>query len=98
MSTAQRVRRSETEWHQILQAFADSALSARTFCEHNHIAYGTFVRWRSKLASQCEASLSGQSPADWLPIHLADARPEPEHAWEIELKLPDGVQLRMRAA
>ena len=98
MPTAQRVRRSETEWRQILQAFADSGLSAKTFCEHNHIAYGTFVRWRSKLSGQREAPTPDPSPSDWLPIHLTDASPARERAWEIELELPGGVQLRMRAA
>jgi putative transposase len=97
MTTPQRIRRSTTQWREILQQFSDSGLSATAFCKRNEISYGTFVRWRHKLACTEATSMPDKPSADWLPIHLTDSVDEPERTWEIELELPGGVQLRMRS-
>ncbi|WP_275100416.1 IS66 family insertion sequence element accessory protein TnpA [Sedimenticola hydrogenitrophicus] len=98
MSKPQRIRRSVSQWREIMTRFSESGLSATAFCENNGLAYGTFIRWRQKLSKSVEASEQETPSADWLPIHLADLNDEHERTWEIELVLPGGVQLRMRAA
>ncbi|QIB67314.1 IS66 family insertion sequence element accessory protein TnpA [Kineobactrum salinum] len=98
MTTPQRIRRSAAQWREIVQQFIDRGLSATAFCKHNEIAYGTFVRWRHKLSLQEEALPPDKTSADWLPIDLTDPVDGAKRTWEIELELPGGVQLRMRAA
>jgi hypothetical protein len=78
--------------------FSESGLTATAFCESNDLAYGTFIRWRHKLSKSVEAPEQETPSADWLPVCLGGMNDEQERAWEIELMLPGGVQLRMRAA
>lgn len=98
MTTHQRIRRSAAQWREIVQQFVDSGLSATAFCKRNELAYGTFIRWRHELSLHKEALSPDKPSADWLPIDLTDPIDGPERTWEIELELPGGVQLRMRAA
>jgi len=99
MKTTQRIRRSHAQWREIFTQFQASSLSAAAFCEQQGIAYGSFMRWRQRVdAPTCHAAqVSG---ADWLPIQVAagaeDASPT-AGGWDIELALPGGVQLRVRA-
>lgn len=97
MITPQRIRRSAAQWREILQRFSESGLPATAFCERNKIAYGTFVRWRHTLSRPEAAPAADMPSTDWLPIHVTDSIDAPERTWEIDLKLPGGVQLRMRA-
>ena|SRR5690554_2950548 len=98
MKTPRRMRRSASQWHEIMTRFSASSMSAAAFCRSNGLAYGSFQRWRQKLSTSAEKPDQEAPPADWLPIHLTDTNDKQEGAWEIELMLPGGVQLRMRAA
>lgn len=98
MNAPQLIRRSVSQWQEIISRFSDSGLPATTFCERNDIAYGTFMRWRKRLSGPVDAPAKPQPSPDWLPIQIADSEAETERAWEIELVLPGGVQLRVRAA
>jgi predicted metal-dependent phosphoesterase TrpH len=98
MATSQRLRRSASQWREIMTQFSESGLSATAFCKHNELAYGTFARWRQKLSNSNVVPDQAVSSNDWLPIHLMDTNDGQETAWEIELSLPGGVHLRMRSA
>lgn len=57
------------------------------------------VQWSEILQQFTDSASTPVKPsADWLPIDLTDSADELERTWEIELELPSGVQLRMRAA
>jgi hypothetical protein len=45
-----RVRRTASEWREILDRFEKSQLSAQAFCKRESLSAESFRRWRSKLA------------------------------------------------
>jgi len=99
MKTTQRIRRSHAQWREIFTQFEASNLSAAAFCKQQGITYGSFMRWRQRVdAPTCQTAQA--SADDWLTIPLTagaqDDSPE-TRGWDIELALPGGVQLRMRA-
>ena len=104
MDTKHRIRRSPDQWRTIFAQFERSGLSAPAFCRQHKISYGSFQRWRHRIDSV--PSEPAQVAADWLPIHVTEAvttqhasdmeRSTPD--WDIELALPGGVVLRMKAA
>ena len=99
MKKTQRIRRSQAQWREIFTQFEASSLSAAAFCKPQGIAYGSFMRWRQRVeVPTCHEAQA--SADDWLPVHLAtDAgdNGSTTQGWDIELVLPGGVQLRMRA-
>jgi hypothetical protein len=99
MKTTQRIRRSHAQWREIFTQFEASSLSATAFCKQHGIAYGRFMRWRARgdAATRHTAHVSAD---DWLPIQLTAGAEDDSltaRGWDIELALPGGVQLRMRA-
>ena len=99
MKTTQRIRRSQAQWRDIFAQFETSRMSAAAFCKERGISYGTFVRWRQRVVSATRETAQA-SVDDWLPIQVtadAEASNGTPQDWEIELALPGGIQLRMRA-
>ncbi len=99
MKTTHRIHRSHTQWREIFTQFDASRLSATAFCKQQGIAYGSFMRWRQRMASSTPDT-TRVSDADWLPIQVASDAPDDRQTasdWDIELVLPGGIQLRMRA-
>ena len=99
MKTTQRIRRSHAQWRDIFTQFEASSLSATAFCKQHGIAYGSFMRWRHWVDVPGCREAQG-SVDDWLPIQVATGAEDDSpttQGWDIELALPGGVQLRMRA-
>jgi hypothetical protein len=99
MKTTQRIHRSHAQWREIFTQFEASRLSAAAFCKQQDMSYGTFMRWRQRMDSPARdtAPVPGD---DWLPIEVSADAPGDHRAtngWDIELALPGGIQLRMRA-
>ena len=81
-----RIRRSQAEWHEVMKRFESAEMSAREFCESEGIHHSSFVRWERKLRTKA----SGRS---FVPV-VAPPAPEPRAMWTLEIKLPNGCQLR----
>jgi len=99
MKTIQRIRRSHAQWCEIFRQFEASNLSAAAFCKQQGIAYGSFMRWRQRVDAPTRHTAQ-VSADDWLPIQVAAGAEDDSptaRGWDIELALPGGVQLRMRA-
>jgi hypothetical protein len=99
MKTTQRIHRSHAQWREIFTQFEASRLSAAAFCKQQHISYGSFMRWRQRIGSR-SPDINQVSDDDWLPIEVSADAPDDHRAtngWDIELALPGGIQLRMRA-
>jgi hypothetical protein len=99
MKTTQRIRRSHAQWREIFTQFEAGSLSAAAFCKQQGISYGSFMRWRQRVASTTHDTAQA-SADDWLPIQVtaeAEAGDGTPQGWDIELALPGGIQLRMRA-
>jgi hypothetical protein len=99
MKTTQRIRRSHAQWREIFMQFEASSLSATAFCKQQGISYGSFMRWRQRVDTTIPHAAE-VSTDDWLPIQVtaeAEEGSSTARDWDIELALPGGIQLRMRA-
>ena len=51
VSTNGRVRRSATEWREVLSRFQASGQGPRAFCQTEQLGLASFMRWRRKLSA-----------------------------------------------
>jgi len=91
-ATSGHVRRGESQWRDILAAFAASGLSQKAFCEREGLAPSTFGYWKRRLASDDAQAASASGPAV-IDLGALDERPA---GWEVEIALGDGVSLTLR--
>jgi len=81
-----RCRRTESEWRQILTRFGRSGQTGRDFCRTEGIQLSSFQRWHQRLGAVPSAS-------DFVTVTAA---PPASPAWNVEVKLPNGVCLRFQ--
>jgi len=82
-----RKRRTAKEWGRILRRQRSSGSSRSEFCRRERIPLSSFDRWRQLIERE------GAS-ADF--VELAPAATVRQESWELEIALPNGVQLRFR--
>lgn len=94
-------RRTPDDWQQIFQQFHDSELTVTAFCQQHKLTLSNFYHWRKKITtlpstqSVIASKVSGGSD-NWQAIQLPKIG-SPDTSWDIELQLPGGVTLNMRA-
>ncbi len=81
-----KVRRSKSEWSELIAAYKSSGISQEAFCEREGVAKSSFSKWHQRLRSE-------PGPKNGF-IELK-AKPS---CWDLELDLGRGVVLRMRSA
>lgn len=92
-SRSRRPRHSRAEWTRLVAEQTASGLSAGAFCAERDLGLRTFVRWKHKLSRAARAS----SAAAFVELPLPAPTPlAASPGWELELTLPDGIQLRLR--
>ena len=84
------VRRSPSEWQQLIDEQARSGLSQTVFCAARSVSTTSFQHWKRQLA----ATVAPPS-ATWLDLGALPERPATA-GWDLELELGDGVCLRLR--
>jgi hypothetical protein len=84
------VRRSPSEWQQLIDEQARSGLSQTVFCAVRSVSTTSFQHWKRQLAAAAPPS---PSPT-WL--DLGPLRESVAAGWDIELELGAGVCLRLR--
>lgn len=84
-------RRSEAEWREILDRCDASGLSAREFCKREELSLSSFQRWRAR----CRAASA--APFVELAAPAAEGESSLSADWSVELELPGGLRLRLRA-
>ena len=82
-----RIRRSQTEWQQLIDDQTDSGQTQAAFCAAKDISVASFQNWKRRLAAEV-------SPEPWL--ELGSLAQQSTSAWDIELQLGDGICLRLR--
>jgi hypothetical protein len=85
--TSEQIQSLVTEFHQ-------SKLSCVAFCKKHNLAYSRFYAWSKKYPVSAPASVNRSSP----PTQFIDlqAMASPHHgAWNIVLKLGNGVELQL---
>lgn len=88
-------RRTQAQWHAIINDFATSDLSGAAFCKQHQIQYASFCKWRQKLLPATKAVIPDlPSSNGFIDLaSLADANDQQSSAWHITLKLGNGVEL-----
>lgn len=98
MQQIRRERRGADGWREVLERFAQSGLTARTFCDREGISTASFYRWRSLLKG------SPQRPRSQKPSMVADpaagfvdlgALSTSGSRFEVRLDLGGGVLLHL---
>ena len=88
-------RRSSSEWQQIIEDQAQSALSAPQYCHQHGVSYASFSKWRqhfSRLGTPSEASRSDFIDLSQVPTLTGSTD---SGRWNITLCLGDGIELRL---
>ena len=84
------VRRSPSEWQQLIDEQARSGLSQTAFCAARALSATSFQHWKRQLAATAAAPSS-----TWLDLGPLQERPVAT-GWDLELDLGGGVCLRLR--
>ena len=81
-----RVRRTKTEWREIVKRFEESGLTEKEFCQREDIHSAGLTRWRRKLMTSPAASSA------FVPMTPAQGS-----SWSLRVTLPNGIQLRFES-
>jgi putative transposase len=82
------VRRSPSEWQQLIDEQARSGLSQTAFCAARSVSTTSFQYWKRRLSAAASPS------STWL--DLGPLREPGAAGWDVELELGAGVCLRLR--
>lgn len=85
-----RHRRTAAQWRGILRRFEASGLGAREFCRREGLSLSSLQRWRSKGPVKARRARF---------VELTPAAPSTEGSsgWAVEIELPNGVAVRVKA-
>lgn len=86
-TTRRRIRRSKSEWQQLIAEQAQSGLSQIAFCQAKGLGLASFQNWKRRLAVPVVEET-------WLDLGQLGERAAV--GWDIELDLGDGLCLRLR--
>ena len=98
-----RQRRTRQEWQALLDKQPRSGLSIQRFCQSEGITPSTFYSWRTKLrrgessAPDSLGAVESMADSPWIALTPPATQPDETVVWDVELSLPRGVVLRMRA-
>jgi len=90
-----RPRKTRSQWQAIITEFAQSPLSARTFCTDHDLAYGTFAKWRGRFAKPLQDKAEFAQLIEL--VQPVSSEPGAED-WQVELALGNGMTLRLKTA
>ena len=94
-------QRTIEDWQLILAQFQVSGLSVAQFCKQHKLASSNFYKWRKRVEQLATTDITSQvavsnSTDNWQAITF-DTQVANTQQWDIELTLPGGVTLNMRA-
>jgi len=81
-----RVRRTKKEWAGVLRRFDSSGLGPKEYCQREGLPLSSFQRWRKRLGSSAATEF----------VELSPSTKPATSGWELEVLLPNGVQLQFR--
>jgi hypothetical protein len=90
-----RPRKTKAQWQAILAVFHQSDLSASAYCQEQGLAYGTFAKWRQRLAQVAHPEKTAELIELISPASVAESK---SGNWQVELELGNGMTLRVSAA
>lgn len=97
---------SRQDWQVIMDQYASSGLSQKTFCQREGLASSTFSKWRKQLGLVHTKPLAVAQDLAFQPIPnismsatslQGDRATCPAEDWSVELAFDNGMTLRIRA-
>jgi hypothetical protein len=85
-----RVRRTESEWREIVSRYERSGMSELVFCKKAKVSRHVFRQWKRRLAER-------DAPADFVQWVVPEVLEGSVPGTQFELSLPGGVVLRWKA-
>ena len=85
------VRRTESQWAEILREFSSSGLGPGDFCVQRKLSLASFQRWRRRLGVGVPAKFIELVRK---PSAIASGKPVAPERWSLDVTLPNGVALR----
>lgn len=96
----QRIRRTPTQWAELVTDWEHSGMSQKAFCELKGLCYRNFCQWKSRLknGSRISEPLTPQSPA-FMPVQINAGKPSLASLSpaELEIHLPSTLKLTLRS-
>jgi len=95
----QRIRRSPTQWADLVAEWERSDMSQKAFCELKGLCYRNFSQWKSRLKKNRDNSeQSSLQPHGFMPVQLNTSRQLPaDFPSELEVCLPSAIKLTLRS-
>ncbi len=87
-----KIRRSVSQWEEIMQAYEESGLTQEAFCIQQSLATSTFYKWRQRLAGEKRYN---QAVPEFIELTPTTQAVNSSH-WDIELSLSSSIVLRIR--
>lgn len=84
-----RIRRTESQWRELVRRFEASNLSQAAFCERESLTVSSLQRW-CKLLREADADAFVEIPVP------ASSSPARSRRWSLDVTLPDGIVLRFQ--
>jgi transposase-like protein len=98
MKHTHRPRQTPEQIQSLVTQFHQSELSSTAFCKKHGLAYSSFYAWCKKYSVVKSATLNRYSPPAAHFIDLQAMATQPHGAWNIVLKLGNGVELQLSQA
>lgn len=90
MSQTKSIRRTRSQWAELIEQWRASGQSARAFCRAQGLGYASFCQWRRRLDSEtAEPASPAPGFVDLSALSGTGGR------WQIVLSLGDGMELRL---
>lgn len=89
-STNGRVRRSASDWQDLVKRYDEGDRSRAAFCRAEGISTSTFALWQRKLGAKKPWAAKQEF------VELAPVAPSSLGGWVFEIELPDGRMARFR--
>lgn len=90
MSQTKTIRRTRSQWADLIEQWRASGQSARDFCRAQGLGYASFCQWRRRLEhAKAEPANAAPGFVDLSTLSAAGGR------WHIVLSLGEGMELRL---
>jgi putative transposase len=89
-----RVRRSESEWRELIARWGKSGVSAREFCQKQDVQVSSFHRWQQRLR-ETKRNDPATTP-DFIPVTGGSLSITAASSWSLEIALPNGATVRFQ--
>lgn len=90
---SKKIRRNKSDWQQLVNEWQDSGKTQLAFCQERNLCYRQFNQWKSQFRKE-KASDKAGNEGHFIPVTVA--KPSPVDPHQVEVILPNGIQIRFQ--